>query len=142
MYYRVCRFTYTKGDFMKTLMKYVNIEKELPNLTPVLKEALQTDTLYIKKVDRECEHYLKECEQVCVLTDTHYIIYSPYIKETDHAREHFVFLDETGKTICHIGGNSIEIGGLITPCRNLKLSDAYKHSLKHTAYPEKSPFLA
>ncbi|MDA3946714.1 MAG: hypothetical protein PF439_08555 [Helicobacteraceae bacterium] len=116
---------------MIPLIKYVNIEKELPHLTPVLKEALQTDVLYIKQVNKECEHYVKECQQVCVLTDTHYIIYSPYMKEGDYAREYFVFLDETGKTICHIGGNSIKIGGLIRPCENLKLSDAYKHSIRH-----------
>ncbi len=120
---------------MKTLIKYVNIEKELPHLTPVLKEALQNDTLYIKKVNKECAHYLQECEEVHVLTDTHYIIYSPYIKETDHSREHFVFLNETGKTICYIGGNNIEIGGLIEPCKNLKLSEAYKHSIRHGTHP-------
>lgn len=117
---------------MKTLMKYVNIDKELPNLMPVLKEALQTDMLYIKKVNKACEKYIEECQQVSVLTDTHYIIYSPYVKEADHGREHFVFLDETGKTICHIGGSHFEIGGLIEPCKNLKLSDDYKYSVRHS----------
>ncbi|WP_345980289.1 hypothetical protein [Sulfurimonas sp. HSL3-2] len=120
---------------MKTLIKYENIENELPNLIPVLKQALQTDMLYIKKVNKECEQYTKECQHACFLTDAHYVIYSPYIKEVDHDRELFVFLDETGKTICHIGGNSIEIGGLIRPCENLKLSDEYKHSIKHHANP-------
>ncbi len=117
---------------MKTLIKYVNIEQELPNLTPVLKEALQADTLYIKKVNKACEYYLQECQHVSILSDTHYIIYSPYVKEADHAREHFVFLDDTGKTICHIGGTACEIGGLIEPCKNLKLSDDYKYSVRHT----------
>ncbi len=116
---------------MKTLLKYINIEKALPGLVPVLKEALQTDMLYIKKINKECEQYTKECQQVGVLADAHYIVYSPYIKEADHQREYFVFLDETGKTICHIGGNHIEIGGLIRPCENLKLSDEYKHSIRH-----------
>jgi len=126
------RFTYKIGDSVKTLIKYVNINKELPNLMPVLKEAIQTDKLYIKKVNKTCEKYIKECQQVGVLTDTHYIIYSPYVKEADHGREHFLFLDDTGKTICHIGGNSFEIEGLIEPCKNLKLSDDYKHSIRHS----------
>ncbi len=121
---------------MKTLIKYVNIEKELPDLTPVLKEALQTDVLYIKKVDKECEHYRKECLHVDLLTQTHYIVYSPYVKASDHEREHFVLLNETGRTICHIGGKNVEISGLIQPCKNLKLSDTYKQSIRHTPYPE------
>ena len=126
---------------MKTLIKYLNIDNELPHLTPVLKEALQTDILYIKKVNKECEQYLKECEQVSVLNDTHYIVYSPYMKESDHEREYFVFLNETGKTLCHIGGKAFEIGGLIEPCKNLKLSDAYKHSIRHASSPDKSIFM-
>ena len=124
---------------MKTLIKYENIEHELPNLIPVLKQALQTDMLYIKKVNKECEHYAKECQHACFLIDAHYVIYSPYIKGTDHERELFVFLDNTGKTICHIGGNAIEIGGLIRPCENLKLSDEYKQSIKHSSHPHYTP---
>ena len=120
---------------MKTLTKYENIEKELPNLIPVLKQAIQTDMLYIKKVNKECEYYAKESKRACFLTNAHYVIYSPYIKEVDHERELFVFLDDTGKTICHIGGSAIEIGGLIQPCENLKLSDEYKQSIKHSSHP-------
>lgn len=118
---------------MKTLLKYINIDKELPHLLPVLKEAIQTDMLYIKNVDKACEQYAKACQKSPYLTDAHYVIYSPYIKETDHDREHFIFVDERGHPICHLGGSSIEIGGLIQPCENLKLSDEYKHSIRHTS---------
>lgn len=124
----------TKGVTMKTLLKYENIEQELPYLVPVLKQALQTDMLYIKKLNKACERYIQECCHAYALNDAHYVIYSPYIKEIDHQRELFVFLDEKGKTICHIGGNTLDIGGLIQTCENLKLSDEYKQSLKYSSY--------
>lgn len=115
---------------MKQVDKYENIEKELPNLAEVLKEALQTDFLAIRSVDKNCEKYKKECEKIHFLKDTAYVIYSPHIKKADHDSELFVFLDETGKTLCHVGGNEMELYGLIKSCENLKLSEEYKNSIR------------
>ncbi|MBU0632972.1 hypothetical protein KKA17_10040 [bacterium] len=115
---------------MKKIDKYTNIEKELPNLAQVLKEALQTDFLAIRRVDKNCEKYQKECESICFLNDAAYVVYSPHIKKADHHSELFVFLDETGKTLCHVGGAEMELYGLVKPCDNLELSDEYKNSIR------------
>ena len=116
---------------MKKVDKYANIEKELPDLVPVLKEALQSDFLDIKRVDKSCEKYIKECKDVPLLKNVSYVIYSPHVKKADHRSELFVFLNETGKTICHLGGAEMELYGLIKPCSNLKLSEEYINTLKN-----------
>lgn len=116
---------------MKTIDKYENIENELPDLVPVLKEALQSDFLHIRRIEKACEKYIKECENACFLNDAAYVIYSPHIKKADHHSELFVFLDETGKTLCHVGGAEIELYGLVKPCSNLKLSQEYINSIKN-----------
>ncbi len=115
---------------MKTIDKYTNIEKELPNLVPVLKEALQSDFLDIRRVDKDCEKYKCEREHACFLNDAAYVIYSPYVEKADHHSELFVFIDESGKTLCHVGGTEMELYGLIKPCENLKLSEDYKNSIR------------
>lgn len=115
---------------MKTIDKYDNIDNELPNLAPVLKEALQDDFLAIRSVDKSCEKYQKECEKICFLNDAAYVIYSPHIKKENHNSELFVFLDKTGKTLCHVGGTEMELYGLVKPCENLKLSEDYKNSIR------------
>ncbi|WP_345993368.1 hypothetical protein [Sulfurimonas sp. HSL-1716] len=115
---------------MKTIDKYSNIEKELPNLAEVLKEALQTDFLDIQQVDKDCEKYKKECERIHFLKNADYVIYSPHVKKENHQNELFVFLDETGKILCHVGGAELELYGLIRPCKNLELSEEYKNSIR------------
>ena len=115
---------------MHRVLKYSNIENELPDLVDVLKDALQTDFLQIRLLDKECEKYARECDQCTSLKDAVYVVYSPHIKKEDHQHELFVFLDKTGNIVCHVGGQEMELYGLLKPTCNLLMSEEYKNTLK------------
>ena len=115
---------------MHRVVKYSNIENELPNLVSVLREALQSDFLQIRLIDKECDKYLKECKNGCPLADATYVVYSSHVKKEDHNNEFFVFLDHTGATLCHVGGQDLELYGLLKPMCNLEISEEYKNTLK------------
>ncbi len=115
---------------MHRVVKYSNIENELPNLVKVLSEALQTDFLQIRLIDKECDKYIKECSNGCPLTEATYVVYSPHVKREDHQNELFVFLDDTGNILCHVGGHNLELYGLLKPMNNLSISEEYKNTLK------------
>ena len=115
---------------MHRVLKYSNIENELPDLVDVLKDALQTDFLQIRLLDRECKKYEKECITCTSLNDAVYVVYSPHIKRENHHHELFVFLDKTGNIICHVGGQELELYGLLKPVCSLTMSEEYKNTLK------------
>lgn len=113
---------------MKT-PKYSNIDTALPNLTCVLKDAIQSETLEIRVIDKMCSKFLKALQNHPELQDAEFVVYSPYIRKADHPFEHFVFLDLTGSNLCHISGSEMELYGLLEPCTKLKRTDiADKHS--------------
>jgi len=110
---------------MNTVDKYINIEDELPNLLKVLKDTIQSEVLEIKRVDNSCDKYKSECERCTTLKQAKYVVFSPYIKKEDHKYEQFIFLDETGNTLCHAGGRDFELYGMLQPCSNLKETQEY-----------------
>jgi len=111
---------------MNTIDKYENIEDELPNLLQVLKDAIQSDFLEIKLIDNACDKYKSECSHCATLQQAKYVIFSPHIKKSDHKYEQFVFVDETGNTLCHVGGKEFELYGMLKPCHNLEVSEEYQ----------------
>ncbi|MEJ2468802.1 MAG: hypothetical protein P8Y65_03970 [Campylobacterales bacterium] len=103
--------------------KYSNLDDALPGLTCVLKDAIQAEMLEIKKVDKMCSKFLKAQQEHPVLSDAEFVVYSPYVRKADHPFEHFVFLDRSGKSLCHISGTEMELYGLLDPCTNLLTAD-------------------
>jgi len=116
---------------MKT-PKYSNIDDVLPNLSCVLKEAIQAESLEIMTVDKQCTKFLKAVKEHPDLSHAEFVVYSPYVRKADHPFEHFVFLDRSGKSICHISGREMELFGLLEPCTNLRTSDAFRQSSTET----------
>lgn len=112
--------------------KYSNLDDALPNLTCVLRDAIQSGMLEIMKVDKMCSKFLKAQQEHPVLSDAEFVVYSPYVRKADHPFEHFVFLDRSGKSLCHVSGTEMELYGLLDPCSNLLMSEGsgHKHS-KH-----------
>lgn len=106
--------------------KYENLSKELPGLQCALKDAVQSDILEIKTINKECEKYLSAIEKKPKIKDAYYVVFSPYIREDEHKYEHYVFLNKEGETVCFMNGNEMELYGLLDPCTNLVVSEAYK----------------
>ena len=118
---------------MNTVAKYENIENELPKLQKVLLDAIQSDFLEIKGVEKTCEKYLGACEAKPELKDAHFVVYSKYVKKSDHRYEKFIFLDKEGHEICNVSGQEMALYGLLGPCLNLSLSKEYEASLQDPA---------
>ncbi len=116
---------------MNTVNKYANIQEQLPNLQPVLRDAIQTDFLEIQSIDRRCDKYLSACEKIPDLSNAFYVVYSRYVKKSDHRYERFIFLDETGKEVCNVSGQEMELYGLLSSCMSLELSKEYEAALAH-----------
>ena len=110
---------------MSTIEKYENIHQELPNLQDVLQEAIQSDFLEIKKVERDCDKYGEACEKHPGLKDAMYVIFSKYVKKAEHNQESFVFVDHTGKQVALVPGKDMALYGLLGSCFNLDLSKEY-----------------
>ena len=111
---------------MTDIKKYDNIEKELPKLQKVLLDAIQSEFLEIQSVEHTCEKYTSACENIADLDKAHFVVYSKYIKKSDHRYEKFVFLDEEGHEVCNVSGQEMELYGLLGPCMNLELSKEYE----------------
>jgi len=111
---------------MNTVEKYKNIQNELPRLQKVLLDAIQSDFLEIQGVEKTCEKYGDACEKVPELKNAHFVVYSKFVKKSDHRFEKFIFLDETGHEICNVSGQDMELYGLLGPCMNLSLSEEYE----------------
>lgn len=115
---------------MHRVLKYANIENKLPDLGGVLRDSLQNDVLQIRLLDKESDKFIQECDRVCSLKEAVYVVYSPHIKKENHEHELFLFLDDTGNIVCHVGGTELELYGLLKPIKDLEISEAYKYTLK------------
>ncbi|WP_455755771.1 hypothetical protein [Sulfurimonas sp.] len=113
---------------MNKIEKYINIENELPNLLKVLKDSIQSEFLDIKIIDNACDKYKSECTRCTTMKEAKYVVFSPHIKKEDHKYEQFIFLDETGRTLCHAGGKDFELYGMLQPCSNLEVTEEYRFS--------------
>lgn len=116
---------------MHGIEKYANLDAVMPNLLPVLVDAIQTEFLEIKKINKECEKFIASCDCFPELRKAEYVIFSQHIKKNEHKNEIFVFIDGEGNTIKHLTGREMELYGLLGSCSNLQLSDEYLESLKH-----------
>jgi len=116
---------------MNNVDKYANIAKELPELQSVLLEAIQSEFLEIKSVEKACDKYLGACDDIPELRDAQFVVYSKYIKRSDHRYEKFIFLNNKGKEVCNVSGQQMELYGLLGECMNLQLSKEYEAT--HTA---------
>jgi len=118
---------------MNHVDKYANIKNELPELQQVLLDAIQSEFLEIQSVQNQCEKYKEACEKIKDLDKAHFVVYSKYIKKSDHRYEKFIFLDERGHEVCTVSGQEMELYGLLHPCMNLELSKEYEEAITHPA---------
>ena len=114
---------------MKSIDKYENIQKELPHLQKVLLDAIQSEFLEIRHVKHTCDKYSKACVQIPELNQATFVVYSRYIKKSNHEYEKFVFLDDVGHSVATVSGKEMELYGLLDPCMNLELSPEYEEAL-------------
>ncbi|MDD5053212.1 MAG: hypothetical protein PHO27_10815 [Sulfuricurvum sp.] len=110
---------------MRGIEKYTNLQDVMPNLMPVLRNAIQSEFLEIKMVNKGCEKYIAVCEKFSELKKAEYVIFSQHIKKNEHKHEIFVFIDEAGSTVKHLTGHEMELYGLLDSCSNLHLSEEY-----------------
>jgi hypothetical protein len=110
---------------MRGIEKYDNLKEVIPNLMPVLRDAIQSEFLEIKKIEKECEKYIATCEKFPELKKAEYVIFSHHIKKNEHKYEIFVFIDGEGNTVRHITGAEMELYGLLGSCSNLHISEEY-----------------
>jgi len=116
---------------MRGIEKYDNLKEVIPNLMPVLRDAIQSEFLEIKKIDKECEKYIATCKQFPELKKAEYVIFSHHIKKNEHKYEIFVFIDGEGNTVRHITGADMELYGLLGSCSNLHVSEEYIEKERH-----------
>lgn len=116
---------------MNHIDKYANIQNELPELQKVLLDAIQSEFLEIQSVEKQCEKYQGACEKIKDLDKAHFVVYSKFIKKSDHRYEKFIFLNEHGHEVCNVSGQEMELYGLLGPCMNLELSQEYEEALSH-----------
>ncbi len=110
---------------MGQILKYENLEKELPKLQKVLLNTIQSEFLEIKKLEKACKKYLHACEEIPELVDAEYVIYSKFMEKANHLYEKFIFLDYEGSKLCSVSGSEMELYGLLLSCDNLSLSEEY-----------------
>jgi hypothetical protein len=103
----------------------------MPKLQPVLVEAIQSEFLEIKKINKECEKYIASCEQMPELTNAEYVIFSQHMKKNEHKYEAFVFIDANGNIVRHVTGREMELYGLLNSCSSLHVSDEFVESQTH-----------
>lgn len=116
---------------MHGIEKYDNLHEVMPKLLPVLKDAIQSDFLEIKKVNKECEKYIASCDQIPELKNAEYVIFSHHIKKNEHKNEMFVFIDAEGGIVRHVTGREMELYGLLGSCSNLHVSDEFREVQAH-----------
>jgi hypothetical protein len=113
--------------------KFRNLEERLPKLQQVLCSSLQSDFLEIRKINISCEKFQKLAEKIPEIKEAAYVIFSKYIKREDHENETFVFIGDTGETLCHVSGREIALYGMLEGC-GLEVSEEYAcswHEEKH-----------
>jgi hypothetical protein len=94
-------------------------------------EAIQSEFLEIKKINKECEKYIASCEQIPELKNAEYVIFSHHIKKNEHKYEMFVFIDAEGNIVRHVTGREMELYGLLASCTTLHISDEYVETKTH-----------
>jgi len=114
---------------MHNINKYTNLQEKLPNLQPVLLDAIQTEFLEVQCIDRSCDKFLAACEKVPAMSTAYWVVYSKYIKKSDHRYEKFIFLDETGHEVADVSGQEMELYGLFSSCMSLELSKEYEAAI-------------
>lgn len=121
---------------MKGIEKYDNLRDIVPKLYPVLAEAIQSEFLEIKEINRECEKFIATCERFPDLKKAKYVIFSQHIKKNEHKNELFAFIDQEGNIIRHITGQEMELYGLLSSCTNLHVSEEYQMQQRHCTTEE------
>ena len=116
---------------MHGIEKYDNLKEVMPHLQPVLVEAIQSDFLEIKKINKECQKYIASCEQIPELKKAEYVIFSHHIKKNEHKYEIFVFIDAKGNVVRHVTGREMELYGLLGSCTELHMSDEFAETTAH-----------
>lgn len=116
---------------MHGIEKYDNLKEVMPRLQSVLVEAIQSEFLEIKKIDKECEKYITLCENIPELKNAEYVIFSHHIKKNEHKNEMFVFIDAQGGIVRHVSGREMELYGLLAPCATLHVSDEFVETKTH-----------
>ena len=113
---------------MSQIIKYENLQKELPKLQKVLLNTIQSEFLEIKSLEKACKKYLTACEEIPALADAEYVVYSKFMEKSNHLYEKFIFLDYEGAELCSVSGSEMELYGLLHSCDNLSLSEEYKQT--------------
>jgi len=116
---------------MHGIEKYDNLKEIMPKLQSVLVEAIQSEFLEIKKIDKECEKYIVLCDNIPELKNAEYVIFSHHIKKNEHKNEMFVFIDAQGGIVRHVSGREMELYGLLAPCATLHVSDEFVETKTH-----------
>lgn len=115
---------------MNKIVKYENIEQELPKLPKVLLNTIQSECLEIKSLEKYCEKYKNACLTKPALCTAKYVVYSKYIDKCNHPFEKFIFLDDDGAEVCSVSGAEMELYGILHLAENLALSEEYKETHK------------
>ena len=108
--------------------KYSNIDVILPDLGSVLKDAIQSEVLEIKMVDKGSMKFLNASKEHPTLEKAEFVVFSPHIRKCDHPFEHFVFLDKSGKSVCHVSGSEMELYGLLEECNGLRTTPDFQRA--------------
>jgi hypothetical protein len=116
---------------MLGIEKYDNLKEVIPNLMPVLRDAIQSEFLEIKKIDKKCQKFIATCEHFSELKKAEYVIFSQHLKKNEHKYEIFVFIDAEGNMVRHITGADMELYGLLDSCANLHVSQEYVEKQTH-----------
>ena len=116
---------------MVGIEKYDNLKEVIPNLMSVLRDAIQSEFLEIKKINKECEKYIASCNHFPELIKAEYVIFSQHIKKNEHKYEMFVFIDGEGNVVRHVTGVDMELYGLLDSCVNLHVSEEYVEKQTH-----------
>lgn len=116
---------------MHGIEKYDNLKEVMPQLQSVLADAIQSEFLEIKKINKECEKYIASCEQIPELKNAEYVIFSHHIKKNEHKHEIFVFIDGKGGIVRHVTGREMELYGLLDSCTTLHVSDEFRELQEH-----------
>jgi len=99
--------------------KFANLEEELVNLQDVLKNSLQKEVLTIKKIDKAGKKFNSIVDKFYNLCNAEYVIFSVHMCKDYHESETFVFIDETGNSVCTISGRELDLYDMIKNCDNL-----------------------
>ena len=113
---------------MKEILKYENINEELPKLSEVLLNTVQADILEIKRIDKCCKRFNEAMEKLPQLQNAEYVVFSKYIERENHPYEKFIFSSKEGEEIFDASGTQLELYQLLA-ATNLRHTPEYEASL-------------